>query len=382
MKIKRVTAHPVAAPLAEPFAFSQGWVHRRSATIVEVETADGIVGWGEAFTQGLEPPQISAAVIEHALAPIVVGEDPLATEVLWHRMYHATRDFGRKGSVVSAISAIDIALWDIAGKVHGQPVHRLMGGAFRNEVRAYATGFYRKTGNHEAPRLVQEALDRAATGFSAVKVKVGFGVADDIAVMSAIGAALTGSGVAMLMDANHAYGVAEAIALGRAVAALNLIWFEEPVAPEDLAGYAEVRRALTMPIAGGENEHTLYGFRDFIASRGVDIVQPDIGSCGGFTGARHIVALAQASGLRVNPHVWGTGVAQAASVQLIAALPDAHHALHPIQPMLEYDCSDHPFRMALVSHPTLCERGGVRVPSRPGIGVDVDRGVLQRYRVA
>jgi len=381
MKIKRVTAHPVSAPLAEPFAFSQGWVHRRSATIVEVETADGVVGWGEAFTQGLEPPQISAAVIEHSLAPIVVGEDPLATEVLWHRMYHATRDFGRKGSVVSAISAIDIALWDIAGKVLGQPVHRLIGGAFRNEVRAYATGFYRKAGHDEAPRLVQEALDRAAAGFSAVKVKVGFGVADDIAVMNAIGAALKGSGVAMLMDANHAYGVAEAIALGRAVAPLDLAWFEEPVAPEDLAGYREVRRALTMPIAGGENEHTLYGFRDFIAARGADIVQPDIGSCGGFSGARHIVALAQAHGLRVNPHVWGTGVAQAASVQLIAAIPIANHALNPTQPMLEYDCSDHPFRMALVTHPTLCERGIVGVPSRPGIGADVDRSVLQRYRV-
>ncbi len=225
-------------------------------------------------------------MIEHALAPLLVGEDPLATEVLWHRMYHATRDYGRKGTVVAAISAVDIALWDIAGKAYGQPVHRLLGGAFRNEIRAYATGFYRKQGAGEAPRLVQEALDRAAAGFSAVKVKVGFGVADDIAVMHAIGAALDGSGVALLMDANHAYGVAEAVALGRAVADLDPLWFEEPVAPEDLAGYAEVRRALTMPIAGGENEHTLYGFRDFIAARGVDIVQPDIASCGGFTAAQ------------------------------------------------------------------------------------------------
>ena len=119
---------------------------------------------------------------------------------------------------------------------------------------------------------MQEALDRAAAGFSAVKVKVGFGVADDIVVLRAIAAALRGSGVAMMIDANHAYGVADAIALGRAVADLELLWFEEPVAPEDRDGYAEVRRALTMPIAGGENEHTLYGFRDLLAARGVDIV--------------------------------------------------------------------------------------------------------------
>jgi D-galactarolactone cycloisomerase len=380
MKIKRVTAHPLVSALAEPFAFSQGWVRRRSATIVEIETVDGAVGWGEAFAQGLEPPQIAAAVVEHALAPLLLGEDAFATEVLWHRMYHATRDYGRKGTVVAAISGVDIALWDVLGKTCGQPAHRLLGGAFRQDVRAYATGFYRKQGRGEAARLVVEALDRAAAGFSAVKVKVGFGVADDIAVLREIAAALQGSGVRMLMDANHAYGVADAIALGRAVADLDIGWFEEPVAAEDLAGYAEVRRAVPMPIAGGENEHTLYGFRDFIAARGVDVVQPDLASCGGFTAAKHIVTLAQASGLRVNPHVWGSGVAQAASVQLIAALPVANHALYPVEPMLEYDCSDHPFRMALVSQPTLCERGVVSVPSRPGIGVDVDRDVLRKYR--
>ena len=379
MKIKRITAHPVSAPLAEPFAFSQGWVARRSATIVEVETADGVVGWGEAFAQGLEPPQIAAAVVEHALAPLLAGGDALATEVHWHRMYHATRDYGRKGSVIAAISAVDIALWDIAGKVRGEPLHRLLGGAFRREVAAYATGFYRKQGSGETARLVQEARDRAQAGFPAVNVKVGFGVADDVAVLRAIADALQGSGVRMLIDANHAYGVAEALALGRAVAGLDLQWFEEPVAPEDLAGCAEVRRGLTMPIAGGENEHTLYGFRDLIAARAVDVVQPDLASCGGVTALRHVVALAQANGLRVNPHVWGTGVAQAASLQCLAALPVAHHAQQPVEPMLEYDCSDHPFRMELVSHPVLCERGVVAIPSRPGIGVDVDREVLRRH---
>ena len=348
MKIKRVTAHPLSTPLEVPFAFSQGWVKRRSATIVEIETDDGLVGWGEAFAQGLEPPQIAAAVVAHALAPLIEGEDAYATEVLWHRMYHATRDYGRKGSVIAAISAVDIALWDLVGKAYGQPVHRLLGGAFRTSVRAYATGFYRKDGGGETPRLVAEALERAAAGFTAVKVKIGFGVADDVAVLRAIADALRGTGVAMMIDANHAYGVADAIALGRAVADLDLLWFEEPVAPEDRAGYAEVRRSVTMPIAGGENEHTLYGFRDFLAGGGVDIVQPDLASCGGFTAAKHIVALAQAAALRVNPHVWGTGVAQAASVQLIAALPVAHNALYQVAPLLEYDCSDHPFRMSLV----------------------------------
>ncbi len=380
MKIRRVTAHPLVAPLERPFAFSQGIVARRSATIVEIETDDGAIGWGEAFAQGLEPPQIAAAAVEHALAPLVVGCDPRDTEVLWHRMYHATRDYGRKGSVVAAISAVDIALWDLAGKAYGVPVHRLLGGAFRHEVRAYATGFYRVPGGDTTERLVGEARQRCAEGFGAVKVKVGFGVAADVAVVGAIAEALQGSGVALLIDANHAYGVADAIALGRAVAPFGVCWFEEPVAPEDVAGYAEVRRALPIPIAGGENEHTVFGFRELIGARAVDIAQPDLGSCGGFTAARHIVALAQAAGVRVNPHVWGTGVAQAASVQLIAALPVTHHSMAPIEPMLEYDCSDHPFRMALVSHPTLVDNGVVRVPDRPGLGIDVDRALLARYR--
>src|SRR6266508_4455507 len=358
MKIRCITAHPLTAPLERPFAFSQGVVARRSATIVEIETDDGAIGWGEAFAQGLEPPQIAAAAIEHALAPLLVGEDPLATEVLWHRMYHATRDYGRKGTVVAAISAVDMALWDLAGKSYGVPVHRLLGGAFRRTVRAYATGFYRLPDGDTTARLVAEARQRAADGFSAVKIKVGFGVAADIEVMRAIARALEDTGVTMLMDANHAYGVAE-----------------------DIAGYGEVRRALTMPIAGGENEHTLYGFRDLFAARAVDIAQPDLASCGGFSAARHIVALAQANGVRVNPHVWGTGVAQAASVQLLAALPVAHHSLNAVEPMLEYDCSDHPFRTALVSHPTLVENGLVQIPDRPGLGIDIDRALLARYRM-
>ncbi len=199
--------------------------------------------------------------------------------------------------------------------------------------------------------------------------------------MRAIARALEDTGVTMLMDANHAYGVADAIALGRGVGDLGIGWFEEPVAPEDIAGYGEVRRALTMPIAGGENEHTLYGFRDLFAARAVDIAQPDLASCGGFSAARHIVALAQANGVRVNPHVWGTGVAQAASVQLLAALPVAHHSLNAVEPMLEYDCSDHPFRTALVSHPTLVENGLVQIPDRPGLGIDIDRALLARYRM-
>ena len=380
MKIQRIDIHVLKSPLAQPFAFSQGWVRQRSATLVEITTDDGIVGWGEAFAQGLEPPEIAAKAIEVALAPLLIGEDPRAVEVLWHRMYHATRDYGRKGSVVAAMSAIDIALWDIAGKAAGLPIHLLLGGAFRHSVEAYATGFYRISGQGEAARLADEALQHHAAGFGHMKVKLGYGVQDDIAVMDAIGKAIAGKPIRLMIDTNHAYGVADAVRLGRALEAFDLRWYEEPVVPEDLVGYRELREKLSMPIAGGENEHTLYGFRELLAARAIDVAQPDIGSAGGFTACRHIVALAQSHGVAVNPHVWGSAVAQAASLQLIAALPVAHHSLYAAEPILEYDRSSHPFRRALITEPIEHQAGRVAIPTRPGLGIEIDRDVLKRYR--
>ena len=380
MKITDIQIHVLKSPLAEPFAFSQGWVRQRSATLVEVITDEGIGGWGEAFAQGLEPPEIAATVIDKALRPLVVGANPLDSEVLWHRMYHLTRDYGRKGSVVAGISAIDMALWDIAGKFHGLPVHQLLGGAFRTQVQPYATGFYRIRGQGEASRLAEEALRHFEAGFTLMKVKLGYGVDDDIAVMQAIGRAIQGKPIGLMIDTNHGYGRAEALRLGRALVDYNLRWYEEPVAPEDIQGYVEMRAKLSMPIAGGENEHSMYGFRELLAAGAIDIAQPDLGSCGGISAGRHIAALAQAHGVLVNPHVWGSAIAQAASLQFIAALPVAHHSLFAQQPVLEYDRSSHPFREQLVAEPLHLQDGWVEIPARPGLGVEVNRDVLKKYR--
>ena len=164
MKIVDIRAHVLRSPLAQPFAFSQGWVASRGATIVEVTTDDGVTGWGEALCQGLQPPEIAAATVHAALRPLALGADPLQPEVLWHRMYHYTRDYGMKGAVIGAISGIDIALWDIAGKVRGEPVAKLLGGMFRDRVQAYATGFYRVTGQGEASRLAAEAVEKLEQG--------------------------------------------------------------------------------------------------------------------------------------------------------------------------------------------------------------------------
>ena len=379
MKIAGIDVYVLKSDIDNPFGSSQGWIHQRSATLVRVSTDEGAVGWGEAFTQGPEPPEISAAAIEHALKPWLIGKDPMQIQPIWQEMYVRSRDFGRKGSVVSAISGIDMALWDLFGKLQGLPVHQLLGGAFRDEIQPYATGFFRLSGPGESKRLAEEACRHREAGFRAMKVKLGFGVRDDLEVMTAIREALDDAEIELMVDVNHAYGRAEALKLGRALEAFDLRWLEEPVVPEDIEGYAELRSKLAIPIAGGENEHSPYGFYPLIKAAGVDIVQPDVGSCGGITAARDIAAIAQAAGIAVNPHVWGSAVSQAASLHFIAALPTANARLFPQQPILEYDQSTHPFREHLVSKPIRMTDGMIPVPSEPGLGIEVQMDIVERY---
>lgn len=383
MKIVSIEVFVLKTPLDEPFAFSQGWVTQRVATLVRVRTELGIDGWGEAFAQGLEAPEIAASVINHAFKPLLLGESALDTAVHWHSMYHKSRDFGRKGTVIAAMSAIDTALWDIVGKHLNQPIHQLLGGAVRKSVVPYATGFYRIKGQGEAARLAEEARQHVNAGFHAMKVKLGFGLQDDTQVMAAIGEELSqeinDGSVELMVDCNHAYGRNEALRLGRVLEDYPLRWFEEPVVPEDIDGYRWLRDRLDVPIAGGENEHTLYGFNKLLNNQAVDIAQPDIGSCGGITAARDITAIAQANGVAVNPHVWGSAVAQAASLQWIATLPITHHNIFPTHPILEFDRSSHPFRQQLIKKPWQFDKGSIAIPTGPGLGIEVNTDVVSEF---
>lgn len=366
MKIANVDTFVLASQLDRLFAYSKGWVTGRSTTVVRIRTDTGIEGWGETFSVGLQPPDIAASVIESGLKPVVIGQGPFATEGLWNAMYVRTSDYGRKGVVVGAISAIDIALWDICGKATGLPVWKLLGGAFRDKVQCYATGFFRSQGQGQACEMASEAVRHADAGFSHMKVKLGFGVEDDVAVMKAIRQAV-GDRAQFMVDVNHGYGSADAIRLGRALADFRLRWMEEPVMPEDLKGYRRVRDALDIPIAGGEAEFTMYGFSDLFAAQAVDIAQPDICLAGEFTALKHINVLAQCAGVQVNPHIWGTSIGQYASLHMIAATLTTHHALSADQPLFEYDTSSHPFRTALVDRPPNHQAGWLTEPDGPGL---------------
>jgi D-galactarolactone cycloisomerase len=374
VKIVDIKAYVLEAPLAEPFAYSQAWYERRGAMLVEIVGEDGSSGWGEAFG----PPRLTAPIVEY-YKPLLLDGDALATELHWQTLYNRLRDHGQKGLAIEALSAVDIALWDLKGQHLGLPVHQLLGGPLRRRVEAYATGFYRKRQGDPLVYLLDEARRRAEQGFSAIKLKLGFGIAEDVRLCRAVRRAL-GDGIAIMVDANHAYDATAAIRLGRQIEELDIAWFEEPVPPEDLAGYKAVKSALRIPIAGGEAEFTRWGFRPILVERSIDILQPDVCAAGGISECKKIADMANAFGVRVNPHVWGTGVALAASLHLLAALPDNPPGLSPIPPLLEFDQSEHPIRMAVLTEPIVHTGGWVEVPSGPGLGIGIDRAALERCR--
>ncbi len=380
MKISEVRVHPISVPLETPFYFSQGWVHQRSSVIIELITDDGQTGWGESLCHGLQPPQIAAAFIEQVFRSILIGADPFDVELLWERMYNTTQPYGQGGAAVNAISGVDIALWDLIGRSVGKPIHKLIGGAFRAEVQPYATGFYRiENGNYPADAIV-EAKSYIDAGFKAFKLKIGFGVDEDIAFINAIRDAV-GPEMRIMADANSAYSVGSARRLIDATRGANLYFYEELLAPEDLKGYRELKGFSSSRIAAGEQLFGKQGYAPWLEARALDLIQPDLCSSGGFSELKKIAALAQAAHTPMIPHVWGSGIGLAASLQFIAALPSLPLTLNLVEPMLEFDRSSHPFRRELIFDGIEMQNGKVQIPAGPGIGVEVNREVLEQYRV-
>jgi D-galactarolactone cycloisomerase len=378
MKIERVRTYHLRAELtaSDAFAYSQARVGVRTAMLVEIVADDGRSGWGEAYG----PPAPSKTLIDEIYAPRLIGRDPMDTTVIWEELYAAMRDYGRSGFPVAALSAVDLALWDLKGKSAGLPVAKLLGGAFRTQLTAYATGLYRHDARDQAKVLANEARGYVSDGFRAMKLKVGFGVEEDARNARAVREAI-GPACRLAVDANHAYDAMTAIRLGRLIEPLDISWFEEPVVPEDLDGYLQVRQALRMPVSGGEAEYTRFGFRDLVARRCVDILQPDICGCGGFTEALRIAALASTWGVTIYPHVWGSSVGLHASLQWAASLPPNPAALIPGELWFELDRTANPFRDRLAAEPLKRAGDIIEVPQRPGLGLEVDRTVLERYTV-
>ncbi len=373
MKITGVRTHLLDHALGTAFESASARFERRQHVLVEIETDTGLIGWGEC----LGPARANADVVA-AYAPMLIGRDPLETEKIWIALYHALRDQGQRGLTITALSGIDIALWDIKGKHFGVPVSTLLGGRFRDTVRAYATGSFRRDGIDRVADIAAEVARYRAEGFHAVKIKIGFGVDEDLAVIAATREAI-GPDMSLMIDANHGYDVIEAIELGNRAAEYRIDWFEEPVLPELLDAYAEVKARQPIPVAGGETWHGRWGMKDPLERRCIDILQPDICGTGGFTEMRRIADLSALHGVRLVPHVWGTAVQIAASLQFMAALPPNPPRPEPLEPILEFDRTENPFRQAVVTAPLEHENGIVAIPDGPGLGIEIDRDALARF---
>ncbi|NBR90173.1 MAG: mandelate racemase/muconate lactonizing enzyme family protein [Rhodobacteraceae bacterium] len=244
----------------------------------------------------------------------------------------------------------------------------------------YATGSFRRDGVDRVSDNASECAAHIAAGFHAVKIKIGFGVTEDLAVIRAVRDAI-GPEARLMIDANHGYNINEAISLGRKAADYGIDWFEEPVIPEQLGAYRAVREGQPIPVAGGETWHGRFGFAEPLATRAIDIAQPDLCGVGGFTEMRRVADLAALHGVRLVPHVWGTGVQIAASLQWLAAqLPDPPRR-DAIAPILEFDRTPNPFRQAIFTTPIEHWNGMVQIPNAPGLGISINRDALKEFRL-
>lgn len=358
MKITEVRALPLTVPVA-PMTPPSSWeagIGRQ--VLVRITTDDGLIGWGECFAYGAT--LAVSSVVDDALAPLVVGQDPAQIEVLLDRMHRALMIWGRRGLAMMAVSGVELALWDLAGKARGVPVYQLLGGLVQPRLRAYASLL-----RYDTPADVARAVTAAlAMGFTAVKLHQ----IDEASVAAAREAA--GPDVDLMLDTNCPWSVEGAIRMGRRLERYELRWLEEPVwPPEDYAGLARVRQALRIPIACGENDATVFAFREIIAAGAADVVQPSITKVGGVSEMKKIATLAASANVTFVPHSFYFGPGLAATLHVAASTPGVPYVEMP------------PGQLAapLLAEPIRSSGGTVTVPDRPGLGADPDPDVLQRY---
>ncbi len=388
MKITRITSHVLSYEMPERLGYSQQYYDKRSAHLVEVETDAGLTGWGECFGPG-NVALANKGIVEKVIQPMVLGDDPMDRDVIWHKVYNLLRDHGQKGMPLQALSGVDIALWDIAGKAMGQPICKLLGGAFRETVGVYGYGMMLRPEpvTEMEARFADEAAAIKDAGFAATKMKIGAGPREDIRLAAAVRKGV-GDDFDFMADANHAYTTADAFYVGRGLQELGAYWFEEPIAPEDHAGYAELRSGLKVNIAGGEAEFNRWGWKALLESRGLDIAQPEVCALGGISEYTRVLALCHAHFTPVVNHVWGSAVAVATNLQLLAAMPPLPGGLFPREPWLEFDTTDNKFRDDLLTEPLYIQAqvkandGHVAIPMKPGLGITPDRDVINHYKIA
>jgi D-galactarolactone cycloisomerase len=376
MRIDSVEAVTLRRELDERFANAQKWIGSREYCLVRIETDDGTVGWGECWG----PAAGNRELIAEHVGPWLEGRDPRNVETIHRDLRFELESAFHSFVPASVVSGVDIALWDLYGKAVGEPVSRLLGGRRRDEVRAYATGhFFRDVDDFDTLRtaIVAEAERHVEAGFDALKNKIGlarhfpWGREEDVELVRAIREAV-GDDVRLMTDANHAYDAADARWVADRLADLDVHFFEEPVPPHAVDTYRRVNRESDVSLAGGECWAFEHEFERVLDAGAVDFVQPDVTSAGGLTTARRVATLAESHDVQCLPHVFGSAVALAASLQVLATIPGA--------PMLEFDRTPNPIREDLAADPITNDGNAVPIPNDPGLGVDIDEDVLAEFR--
>jgi len=353
------------------YVVQPGWLGLYSSKIetcvVRIQTDDGLVGYGEGQTP--IGPEVTATAVEKVIRPILMGEDPMRVGVLRRRMYEALMTRGHfTGTIVDAVAGADSALWDLRGKSLGRPVADLLGGSFRTRIPAYVSGLKGQTADEQ----IATGRDFVKRGFRAIKLFLTEGLDRDIARLRRIRAALDPE-VDLMIDVLWAYDVPAALRMGTVCEELGVKWFEAPIHPEDLAGHAELARALKVPVASGETDRTRYQFLRQFQQRALDIAQPDIGRTG-ISEGKAIAELAEAFNIPLTMHTgMASAVLIAASLQVAATIP--HCWYQEYQPTVT-DVANRFLRTPLV-----CDEGHFEVPAGPGLGIDLDETALRAYQV-
>ena len=365
MKIEHVEAVNLLCqyPENDRFQYAGGVCTNRLTTLILVHTDTNYVGIGSVYSH----PALIYLIVRDQLNPLLIGEDPCNVEELWKKMYGLTLWYGRKGVAMSTLGGVDTALWDLRGKSAGKPVWELLGGG-RKTCPAYASGLLW----NDVDKLAEEAGQYIERGFRRVKMRLARSEEYDTSAVLAVRKAI-GMDHDVIVDASMRYHFELACRMGNFLKEQKVFWYEEPFAPEDIDSYVALRQVVDVPIAGGEKEFGLQGFREVIRAKALDIVQPDASRCGGISEVWKIAEMAEGSGLGVATHSWNDAVAIMANAHVVAAMSNGV--------TVEVDQMNNPFVNDLLVKPLQIESGELQLSHAPGLGVELDLEVVDKFRL-
>jgi D-galactarolactone cycloisomerase len=373
-KIRDIEVIPLVFTPPVPYGSARGLARGRGGSLILLHTDDGIEGIGEAWG----PPAVTRACLD-VIKPFYIGQSVFAQQGAAQRVLAALYHAGTQNQFVALIGGIDIAAHDAIGKMLNLSVADLIGGRLRERIPVYASGGYFTADEDQDRALAAQLESNAARGFTAFKIKIGRAPKED-ARRVRLARQIIGGDALLTVDTNGNYTEDGVLDSMRLTAPYDIHWYEEPLAPQDWAGYKSLSTRAPIRLATGEALYSVFDFRRLIDGRLVSVVQPDLTLCGGFAVARLIGMLCAAEHLRISPHVWGTGIGLAAALHFLAALPSYPHNEHvPWPPLLEYDVGHNALQNELFTRPIRYGNGMLDVPAGPGLGITLDRAALKRF---